>query len=477
MKLLKIFSPEKPFWKSGRWKIVAVFIVFAAGGIAWLLLSGSNPIAGFSNATPTPSYQTSTVKKGDLTISAAGQGTLISGKYVDLSFIADGIVDTLNVKTGDVVSAGQELAKLDNVKSLEAEVASNNLLLLEAQKTLDELQSNKDVSLAQAYQDFITAQQEYSDALRMTQRDEYARCSKEVNKKNLETLTRAKSKLDLIERRYYGSEGWIEAKNAYDQALANYNYCISYTADEKINYDAALEVAKVTMQKAEANYKALEAASGIDPNELALAQAKVNKANSQLEVAQENLASANLTAPIAGTITYLASNEGAMVESTTKFITISDLTQPLVEISIDETDIDKLRLDATCEIVFDALPDTTFFGKVVQIDPELTESGQIQVATALAKLDDEAGKILEKLPLGLKASVVVIDKQVKDVLLVPVNAIRKISEGQYAVFLVNSSGQLRMQVVEVGLMDTSRAEIISGLKEGDIVSTGLSSGY
>jgi HlyD family secretion protein len=477
MKFSNYFSRGKPFWKNGRWIVAAGLLVVVAGGLVWFLISSASPISTLIKGTPAPSYQTSIVKRGDLTISASGQGTLTSGKFVNLSFLTDGVVEVLTVESGDKVAAGQELARLDNVTSLEAQVSANQLAYLEAKQTLDELQKNKDVSLSQAYSDYITAEQTYTDALRMTQRDDYARCNKETNKKYNLALQRATEKLNEVAKRYYGSESWIEAKNNYDQAKANFDYCISYTEDEKTNYDAALDVARVTVDKAKTAYETLKASAGIDPDDLALAEAQVQKASAQLALSQANLEAASLTAPIDGTITYLSSNQGAMVEGGTKFITISDLSQPHIEVNIDETDIDKLKLNAACEIVFDALPDSTFIGKITRIDPELTTSGQIQVATAYAELDEEAAKILEEYPLGLQASVSVIDQQVLDALLVPVTAIREISADQYAVFVLNSSGNLRLQVVEVGLMDTARAEIISGLQEGDIVSTGLSSSY
>ncbi|MHC1783216.1 MAG: efflux RND transporter periplasmic adaptor subunit [Anaerolineaceae bacterium] len=477
MKFSNLVSPGKPLRKSVRLIIAAVLLVVLTGILVWLFVSSASPVSTLIKGTPTPAYQTSVVKRGDLTISASGQGTLTSGKYVDLSFLTDGVVDILTVESGEKVSAGQELANLDNVTALEAQVASNQLAFLEAQQTLDELQENKDVSLSQAYSDYIAAEQTYADALRMTQRDDYARCNKETNKKYNLALQRATEKLNEIEKRYYGSESWIEAKNNYDQAKANFDYCISYTEDEKTNYDAAMDVAKVTVEKAKTAYEILKASAGIDPDDLAMAEAKVQKASALLALSQANLEAANLVAPIDGTVTYVASNQGAMVEGGTKFMTISDLSQPLIEVNIDETDIDKLKLNATCEIVFDALPDSTFIGKITRIDPELTSSGQIQVATAYVELDEEAAKILGEYPLGLQASVSVIDQQVIDALLVPVTAIREIGAGQYGVFVLNSSGNLRLQLVEVGLMDTARAEIISGLQEGDIVSTGLSSSY
>ncbi len=103
----------------------------------------------------TPSYQTSIVRQGDMTISATGTGSLVAGNSVDMSFSTEGIVEELLVKAGDKVTKGTELAKMNNAKNLEAQVAANELNLLEAKKTLNDLQSAKDVNLAQAYQDML----------------------------------------------------------------------------------------------------------------------------------------------------------------------------------------------------------------------------------------------------------------------------------------------------------------------------------
>jgi len=57
-------------------------------------------------------------------------------------------------------------------------------------------------------------------------------------------------------------------------------------------------------------------------------------------------------------------------------------------------------------------------------------------------------------------------------LLVPIQALREIAPGSYSVFVVQPDETLRMVVVTVGLQDYANAEILSGLKLGDIVSTG-----
>ena len=77
-----------------------------------------------------------------------------------------------------------------------------------------------------------------------------------------------------------------------------------------------------------------------------------------------------------------------------------------------------------------------------------------------------------KLLIGMNASVDVIGGRAEGVVLVPVEALRELSPGEYAVF-VEEGGELEMRIVEVGLMDFTFAEIKSGVEVGETVSTGI----
>jgi HlyD family secretion protein len=474
MNFLKRFFQQK-LSKKNILILAVVGIVIIGGAAFGIVNSGIFTGNSQSAEAETPSFQTSIARKGDITISATGTGTLVAGKSVDMSFSTSGIVEELFVKAGDNVTKGTELARMDNAKNLEAQVAANELTLMEAQNALTDLQDSQQVNLAQSYQDFLTAQQTYDEALRKNLRKVYARCSEEVNKNNLASLEKAQSRLEQIGLRYQGSEGWIDAKNVYDTALANYDYCIKFTDDEKVNFKASLDVADVTLKQAKEKYETLKASSGIDPKVLALDEAKIQEAQIKLDLSKENLAGSTLTAPMDGKVTYLKANKGAFVDTTT-YITIADLTQSNVNVSINETDLAKLTLGENATIVFDALPEETYIGKVIQVNPELSSSGQYRVATAVINLENIAGSSLERMPLGINAQVTIISNQSKDTILVPANAIRSIGDGQNAVFVVGTDGKLTLKIVKVGLVDSSRAEILSGVELNDTVSTGLASG-
>ena len=86
-----------------------------------------------------------------------------------------------------------------------------------------------------------------------------------------------------------------------------------------------------------------------------------------------------------------------------------------------------------------------------------------------ARLNDA---IPYELPAGSAASVDVIGGRAENAVLVPVEALHEIGEGKYTLFVMEN-GKLRLRVVEVGLQDLTKAEIISGLDAGDIVTTGV----
>ena len=76
------------------------------------------------------------------------------------------------------------------------------------------------------------------------------------------------------------------------------------------------------------------------------------------------------------------------------------------------------------------------------------------------------------LPIGLNATVDVIGGKAENVLIVPVEALKSMGDGSYAVFVMEN-GVPKLKVVEVGLMDFTFAEIKSGLNLGDEVTTGI----
>jgi multidrug efflux pump subunit AcrA (membrane-fusion protein) len=148
------------------------------------------------------------------------------------------------------------------------------------------------------------------------------------------------------------------------------------------------------------------------------------------------------------------------------------LSEPSLEIYLDETDLDKIARGYPVEVVFDALPNTTFTGTVILVDPSLYTSGGVSTVRALVHVDENPSVDFNSLPVGMSAAVDVIAGNAENTILIPVEALRELSPGEYAVFVM-VDGELEMRFVEVGLMDYTFAEIVSGLEAGEVVTTGI----
>jgi RND family efflux transporter MFP subunit len=199
--------------------------------------------------------------------------------------------------------------------------------------------------------------------------------------------------------------------------------------------------------------------------ELAVDEALLARENARLD-----LEAAQLYAPFDGTVMDVAATVGEQVGTNTPILTLADLSEPLVRFWVEEADLDKVAVGNPVSIIFEAFPDDTFAGEIVRVDPVLVTVDNTPAIQVWASLD--LGDQDIDLLAGMTADVEVLAAEARDALLVPVEALREMSSGQYAVFVVKPDGELEMRAVVVGLMDVINAEILTGLDLGEIVSVG-----
>jgi HlyD family secretion protein len=158
------------------------------------------------------------------------------------------------------------------------------------------------------------------------------------------------------------------------------------------------------------------------------------------------------------------------VGSNATILTLATLQDPLVLFWVEEADYGSVVVGNPVSIVFEAFPDDTFTGAVIQVNPVLvTVDGTAAVqAWASIEVDPQTTDLFS----GMTADVEVIAAESRNTLLVPIQALREPSPGQYTVFVAGGDGDLEMRTVEVGLMDFANVEILSGLELGETVSLG-----
>ena len=470
----------KFFSKRTLWIVLFIVVLASAGGYAYYQME----YLPAQEQADEPGLQTATVRRGDIVLYASGSGTLIAASEASFGFGTSGQVKDVFVSVGDMVEAGQLLAELDNTtqeiqytqaKRELAEMTSPYAIASAEQAIADALLEVDSAYSHLAYlispevlyweQEIVKLEGELTAARHEAESSPSTEADQKV--KDLE------AKLDLYQDKLKGSWDYYENNYVPDNFTikdrkTGTSY-VSYPSDASIaQARAEYDLANATVVEAEYYLAALkgeeipEDATGSNLTQLENAQLS-------LQSAEETLNGTRLIAPISGTIMLLDFVVGDSV-GTSAVVTIADLSQPYLEIFLDETDWGNIAVGYEAEVIFDALPDDVFTGKVTQVDPGLYTSGNTSVVRGIVLLDEAQSEL--NLPIGTAAAVDIIGGRAENAILVPVDSLRETSPGSYAVFVIEND-KPKLRVVEIGLQDLFYAEVLSGLEPGEIVSTGL----
>lgn len=210
-----------------------------------------------------------------------------------------------------------------------------------------------------------------------------------------------------------------------------------------------------------------------------LQQQVVNQAQTALNSAwlSYQKASSTVYAPITGTISGLALQEGSVITSNastqnsnvsnTKIANVKTDATPVVSINLTEIDVPKITIGNKATITLDSYPDKTFTGKVVSIDTVGSVSSGVTTYPTVIKLDTDTTTILP----NMSVSATIITATKRNVLQVPTSSIM----GEVGAFYVRvmKNGKMVEKIVETGVASDSQTEILSGISEGEIVVTSV----
>ncbi|MCB8965856.1 MAG: efflux RND transporter periplasmic adaptor subunit [Chloroflexota bacterium] len=516
--------------KRGFWIVTLILAALIAGASYFYYTSS----VAAETVAEEDEVQTSVARLGEIVVSATGAGTVIAASEVELSFASSGQLTELLVQIGDEVKAGDVLARIDDTDAQQSLVNAQLQLAQAAMQTdasatqtgvsfddisVEEAQIN--LELAQADLDDLLNWEADPDEIALAEANLAAAEASYNAARGQEAASSTNISVEAISVDQ-AERNLADAQAAYDTAYdpgRDWELNDSRHADaleaERERADAALLQAQESLQIANLNYSAtvssvnhssstsaqsnllsaqqalvtaqtgpteeeIEAAQmSVRQAELALQQVKLNQeanvlsleqAQLTVESAEEAVEQTTLLAPVDGTVTAVNYSVGESASGTV--IVLADLEQPVLEVYLDETDMTMVGLGYEVEVVFDALPEETFTGQVVLIDPQLVNESGITAVRALVELNADSFAKPQTLPVGLNATVEVIGGRTENAVLVPVEALREISTGQYAVFVMEN-GEPKMRLVTVGLMDFTYAEITSGLEVGEEVTTGI----
>lgn len=418
-----------------------VLVLVVAGGYAWFSVQAT----AAAEEAAEPALQTAKVRSGDIVITANGAGTVFPSAQAELAFRSAGVVSELNVSVGDEVQAAQVLARLDANQQAEADF-----------QALFSPQGMAQAELAVVNAEDVLTDANGSLAYLMGPNAWYWQG-------RLEAAQTAMNALGADA----GSSQKEDAQKAVDEARARVDYYLSFENIPDVDLALAradVESAKVALLDAQT---ALEIIQG-GPDALQAPLIVIGTETDRLEQVRLALENSQLVAPFDGAVIALSAMQGQLV-GTAPVMTVSTVNDLLVRFYLDETDISKAAAGMPVTFTFDAYSDTPLDGEVVMVEPALQVVDGTPVVVAWAALPEELPFVVVS---GMTVDVEVIAAEARNAMLVPAQALRELTPGSYAVFVVADDGQLQMTPVTVGLRDYANAEILNGVNVGDVVSTG-----
>ncbi len=347
-------------WKKSVLSAVLVLYLAGCSALPW------------TQAAPQPTPIPTVRENGGV----VAEAKLAPSDSASVFFQTNGTVAEVLVKEGDTVKKGDVLARLSDVEQAEAALAAAKAEELAAQQALDTLNEKARLTSEQARVAVLEAERAYLDAWEALDKidtdstqDRIDDAKKEVadREKELEDAREELDKyLNLSEdnaTRKSAQDKVDDAQRRYDEAVRKRDRLIN----ELENARAAFALAKERLEDARRTYEQRTAGKP-DPDDLALAQARLTAAQAQVRSAQAALDRLTVRAPFDGVVTEVRISAGEMVFPNTTALVVADFSVWYAEtVDLSEKDVVKVKVGQTVEIVPDALPEVTLKGEVERI--------------------------------------------------------------------------------------------------------------
>ncbi len=308
-----------------------------------------------------------------------------------------------------------------------------------------------------------------------------------------------------------------------DLYTSGYNRTLSNLSGTKAN----LSQADASFKEAKANYdrnktlfdKGIISKSDWDKSIATFEVASANKQSAYFNVqsasatvneAKDNLGRTTIYAPADGTISVLNVELGERVLGTqqmagTEILRVANLNNMEVEVDVNENDIVKIKVGNEAKVEVDAYLKKQFKGIVTSISNSasstLTADQVTNFKVKIRILKESYQDLLEGKPAtyspfrpGMTATVDIITKTRAHVLSVPISSVvvksdttavkgYKVedkdekksapkSDKKLECVFVKVGDKAKIRIIKTGIQDDTNIEVLTGLKEGDVVITG-----
>jgi membrane fusion protein (multidrug efflux system) len=198
-----------------------------------------------------------------------------------------------------------------------------------------------------------------------------------------------------------------------------------------------------------------------------IADAELDLARADVMKAEKELRDTKIVAPFDGTVALEDVEIGKMVTPGQNLLTLIDISQVKIVVTVSELDITKLSVGSRVEIVIDSLPGKPFTGTVATVGlkaDDATRTYPVEIIVA-----NEGAMLLP----GMVSRVTIATKEPKEVIMIPKSAARSV-KGQMVIYVMHR-GKVEQRRVYLGQEHGEQVIVEKGLEAGDmlVVSGGL----
>ena len=284
----------------------------------------------------------------------------------EVSFKILGRVEARLVDEGEMVRAGQTIARLDSAE-LAQEVAARRAEMQAVQAALAELEAgSRPEEIAQAEASAAQAKARLDEMLAGSRPEELSAAEAVLRRAKAEA---ERARLDaeryegLYKKEIVSAQQYDLARTAYETALARQREAEEqYKLVKEGPRKEQIEQARAAWLQAQERFVLVK--KGPRQETIEQARARLQQAKEGLAVAETRLGYATLTSPLAGVVLSKNVEPGEFVAAGTPIVTVGDLENVWLRAYINETDLGRVKVGQRVRVTTDTYPDKRYEGRV-----------------------------------------------------------------------------------------------------------------
>ncbi len=203
------------------------------------------------------------------------------------------------------------------------------------------------------------------------------------------------------------------------------------------------------------------------------ARAGVARAQAKLDTLSTQLSFATVRSPLAGRVLQVHQEEGNAVSPVTAvtggtvLLSLAGTEQLCLEGLVDENEVARVEIGQPARIRTEAYAERSFEGRVAHIAPLGKRIQNVTYFEVEIEVVDADAPLLRP---RMSGDADIVAEVVEGALVVPETALRYRGEEIYVETVIRASApKVEEAVVEIGIVDESRVQVLSGLSEGQEV--------